>query len=730
MPRIPSIAPQAIGTQPLSAPGIEPVQDQTGRQLQALGGAVAEAGLGGASALQRMQVVYDDGKTAQADALAAEAVEKGLYSPDGGYLNLQGERAIGKSREEAFTAISKELTRIGTTLDNDAQRTVYAEQSARRLREASFKADVHEANQKRVFAIGSLKARGDIVMKDAVDHYGTAEYEVQRAAFLDIVDRLVDLQGGGEDEKKLGRLNALSTLNSENIQQLVEQQDPVRAKELLDKAVKAGELQPDAQRKMTALVGKAMVEDQAYTVARDAQRATGTLTDQLDLLQKQADEGTIPVEVYKAARQQVEHDAEVRQRDEGRRHAQALQQAVEWAQSGSPLTPQLAQALDDTGQAWKYDALVDAGGLYRTTGYGFRELQTISQDRLLAFPTADAVFSYYRTEMDNDDLGRMVAKWHAAQVASGRADQRSQQQQQADLVNATLADESEYYFRRLPGSDPNWTDIPKHKQAQLAEWKRNFRIEVNAIGREKGLKEATTEVYEAAYERIVKRNREMGTKADGDAAVLEALTLGERETATIQLSPRVAKRLGKDTFTLRRADKELLDRAAAALAEELGTQEEIPMALVYNRAAEFVAAENEEQQKVVTDARARGMNLMSERVRSAVDNPEIAKRAWRMANERGGGLASPEGYRSRWTGKVLEPSESALQRATMEVMMDSFGWALADEFGIEREEMWDAIAHNYRAARIEKRRSEGGKSDLESYLDSAPVTPTPMRKAP
>jgi len=466
------------------------------------------------------------------------------------------------------------------------------------------------------------------------------------------------------------------------------------------------------------------VDAQAQTLADTTMASTGSLVGTYDEIQRQFREDGLDVRVRDRALARADADATRRRQAVESERKSALSEALEWTAQGSPLTPVQHANLEATGQLWKYEAIMESGGNVVTSGFGFHALHTATAEDLLQFKSPDEVWNHYRTEMDNDALPRMVAKWHAAHEAAGNASMRSADQQQKDLVNARFDDEAEYYYMRLPESDPNWTEIPKDRAASVTAWKRSYRLEVNRLGREKGAKEATTEVYREAFDSLMDKQRRANVTIDGKPVTLGALTPGEMARASVQLGPEVARKLGSKQFDVRLATPDRLVRARQALVDEL--QFEPTEQMVYSRAAEFVAEENQAQRDVVLSANARGEALMAERVRSALDNPDMLKKAWRAANaiEGGGGYATPSGYVSKWDGQVIEPSREGIDRALQEQMMDAFGWKLADEFGIERDAMWDRIGVTMQAMRISKAKQAGQGAGWESRYD----TPTPVRR--
>lgn len=700
MPRIPSFAPQAVGTQPLAAPTVSPVADQAGQQLQQLGNATANAGIAGVSVFQRLQREYDDAKAAQGFALAAEAVEKGMYAPDGGYMTLQGQAALGKVREQKFLDIKKEVDRIATTLDSEEQRVIYSEQSSRLLREAAFKADVHQANQTRAFAIGSAKAKGDIALKSAVDHYGTKEYEVQRAIFLDTVDQLVELQGGSPEELQAARSNAVSVLHSETVQQLVSQGEVSRAAALMQEAGK--DIEPETRRKLDGLVRNAGIDDQAQKLADSTMATTGSLVGAYDEIERLYREEGLPVEVRDRAKERAEQGVQQRRRAEESAKKAALSDALEWTAQGSPLTPQMRSALEQSGQLWKYEAVVESGGLIQTSPYGFRELHTATDEDLLRFKSPDEVWNHYYTELSNEDRPNMVAKWHRANEASGRAALRSAEQAQQDAIALNFDEEALFHFRRRPDVPDDWSPKGKDNRvspAMFDTWKRSLRITANQITGTAGLKDVNTKIVTEAADSLL-RPGNLQVLVDGTLRDRAALTTEQFQAGRVALSPDVAKRLGTEYFDVQvntdpQQPDRLFNEATAALEKALGADAQFSEQDVYDQMAAIVAARNEEQLAVVGREKAKGRALISEQLASMMDDPDVGRAMFLRVNPNYATARQQKPSEVRVTESIgtligIEDPKRMKDQAFAAIARERLR-SIADSYSMTAEELDDAI---------------------------------------
>lgn len=419
MPTIPQITPQAVGTQQLAAPRVAPFQDQSGQQMQDAGIALARAGVVGVSAIRELQSEYDDAKIQQGDALAAEAIEKAMYAPDGGLLTLRGQAALGKVRKDKFTELDKELQRIGTTLDSDAQRKAYDLMSGQRMRDARFRADVHEAEQTRAFSIGSLEARGEILKADAINSYGTADYGKHRAAFLDVVDRLTALKGGGDDEKKAAQRQAISALVGDNVQQLVERGAVSDARSLL--AREGDAIEPRIRTGLEKLVRQATVDEQSFQAARFIESKETNLVKQIEALRQlhEAEPQGFPIEVLDAAEQRLRATESTNYQNEARVGNEAMQQAEAYATKNriktyAQLPLEIRHNLEATGRSMATEVWLEQGMQNVTTTRGTEIMRRALDPQYLRATPLEVLQAATRSDLSRRDGDTLTAAWYEA----------------------------------------------------------------------------------------------------------------------------------------------------------------------------------------------------------------------------------------------------------------------------------------------------------------------------
>ena len=160
----PDFAAPSVGLQSQQSGGrsssrVVPYQDQRIRQTQELAQTVQGIGTEVMRCGQQLSAEYDDAKVKRGDNRLADVIRKELEDPTNGYPNQVGEKAIGKTREDAFKRIEQQAQSL---MQGDGQRHPAAGvsmQVERQMRQALGRADEHEARQTKAFAIGQTKPR-------------------------------------------------------------------------------------------------------------------------------------------------------------------------------------------------------------------------------------------------------------------------------------------------------------------------------------------------------------------------------------------------------------------------------------------------------------------------------------------------------------------------------------------------------------------------------------------
>lgn len=602
------------------------MQDATAEQAQAQGRAMQQFGQSIGAMAGDLQDEYDAAKVNKA-MLAAESV---LDDEIGGYLGTVGEQATGDAADKALAAARKRLQPLQMGLDNERQRRVFQDAAERRSMQWTQRATKHRDTQTREFAFGMYTAQAQAAGMRAVATVGQPEFLDNKAQMLASVDNAADVQGLGEDQKKLLRLGATTKMHENIIGNLVQGGHATAARDYLSGA--AGEVDPGTLTKLQKLVENAGIDDQAQTLADSSVASAGTLVGALDEIQRQYSAGGIDVRVRDRAMDRARMDVQQRRAAVESDRKNALSEALEWTAGGSPLTPQMHVALEATGQLWKYEALQESGGNYRTTGYGFRALHTATDADLLAFKSPDEVWNHYRTEMSNDELPLMVAKWHKANEAAGKASLRSAEQAQKDAIALNFDEEALYHFRRQPDVPDDWSPKGKDNRvspAMFETWKRNLRITANQLTGKAGLADTNTKIVTEAADSLL-RHGHLQVIVDGTVRNKASLTTEQFQGGKVALSPDVAKKIGTDYFDIRlntdpNQPDALFLEATDQLLGRFGKDAQFTEQDVYDQMASIVAARNTEQLAVVAREKSKGSILVGDRLMALVDDPDVGR---------------------------------------------------------------------------------------------------------
>lgn len=426
MPRIPDFAAPSVGLQSqqsggaLQSPRVVPYQDQSIRQGQELSQTVQGIGTEMMRHGQQLSAEYDDARVKQGDNRFADVIRKELEDPNAGYLNQVGEKAIGKSREDAFKRIEQQAQSLMQGMDNDTQRQSFAMQVERQMRQALGRADDHEARQTKAFAIGQTKGRVDSLSMEALRSVGTAQFGTVKGAMVKETQALLSLAGIPIDSEqgKNAILGVTTDLHDQAIRGMVEQ-DPQGARAYL--AEHRAEIAPDKANALTGLVRTASIHQEGDALAREVQ-GKGDLMQQWALIDARQD---LSVEARDDAKQRAQRNEAVAYQSEQRGAAQALADLQVWTQNNmpeageiGPVAPPPAALIEQArkyGVADDYDLWAKNGGQYVTTARGANIMLAMPDATLAGFRSEQDVVGAFRNSMSDTDLGRFVARWRSLQ---------------------------------------------------------------------------------------------------------------------------------------------------------------------------------------------------------------------------------------------------------------------------------------------------------------------------
>ena len=337
---LPNGAQEPSGAPSLSAAGVARVQDNTGDVLQAAADGLQ--GLG--SAVSAVETMYDEAKAKEAAALLGDGIETQMLNPDSGYLHTLGQDAIGGRRKAAFGAIREQWASLRNGLTTERQKQNFDTQAKRMIADVTFRADVHEARQTRIFNVATAAAREERERRDSLAFVGTEEFEVRLGAIQEEVDRQTELAGFSpeSDVGKMARLKSSTKTHALATKALI---DVGRASVAQAYLARYGDqIDPAERSTMESLVRRATVNEQAFALSQ-AIAATGKpINEQIAMVDRRVGKeapvevlgsvvATLPpisVEVRDEAVSRLEHAERVRQQGRAEDARAAMVEAESW----------------------------------------------------------------------------------------------------------------------------------------------------------------------------------------------------------------------------------------------------------------------------------------------------------------------------------------------------------------------------------------------------------------
>ena len=424
MPRIPDFAAPSVGLQSqqsggaLQSPRVVPYQDQSIRQGQELSQTVQGIGTEMMRHGQQLSAEYDDARVKQGDNRFADVIRKELEDPNAGYLNQVGEKAIGKSREDAFKRIEQQAQSLMQGMDNDAQRQSFAMQVERQMRQALGRADDHEARQTKAFAIGQTKGRVDSLSMEALRSVGTAQFGTVKGAMVKETQALLSLAGIPIDSEqgKNAILGVTTDLHDQAIRGMVEQ-DPQGARAYL--AEHRAEIAPDKANALTGLVRTASIHQEGDALFQSI-KGKGDLLEQMNMVDSNQ---SISPEARAIAKQQLQQYEAIAYQTEQRGARKAIEDLQNWTRLNredpnmvGPVAVPPAQMIEDArkyGVLDDYTVWVKNGGQNETTARGSNLLLGLSDAALRGLSTREDVVKAFRSDLDDAGMTKMLARWES-----------------------------------------------------------------------------------------------------------------------------------------------------------------------------------------------------------------------------------------------------------------------------------------------------------------------------
>lgn len=695
MPRIPLPSVQQTTSQAgqFSAPGVVPFQDTTGQQLQQAGQAMQQSGAQVSAMAAELQDQYDEARAKEADLALAYDVDTHV----GGYLQSVGKDATGDARQKALDAVQERRRSIEAGLGNDMQRRMFRQAADSRLLRASSVSGAHEARQTRVFAGSQAAARAEAAGREAFDALMANDmegFQDKKGLMLREVDAAATITGAGDDEKANLRLGATTQLHASIVKKLVDGGHATPARDYLEGA--KDEIAPEARTQLEGLVKNATRDEEAFHAANYyANRYPGDLLAQVDGIRGEAlrEKDPLAVEIVDRAIARLEKDAARRNEETYRVKRDVLTEAQDWIRAGNQLTPEMRENLKRTNQQWKLDAWEEANGASHTSDYGRRAWLTVSDDELLAMGSPEAVFDHYNTEVDTPKLEYLMSRYRQAAAARGQAVARTAEQEQKDVYAVDFRNEALFQFRRLAEVPDGWALSDRKEDAVMRSrfetFERNLKLQAEQLAKDRKEAYPRRQTINDAGDQIIRST----TYVDdgGKPRSVSTMTNEQVQRAMVRITPEVAKETGQEFFDMNQAPPEAMKAVRDELKKELNGVEPDEQ-LIWDRLAKKYADANVTRYDSQLAAVQRGVHLLFDRYTQSKNDPAMVQKAWKLANSRHGGYGSAGGRVDPWTGKLIQPTKAEMDRAMAELLMDEFGWKLADAYGVSRDVAFDVLS--------------------------------------
>lgn len=418
--RLPSVRRDAGGLSALDGARVVPFEDQRGKQIEALGQSVQQAGLVTQQIAQEWQHQVDSAELKRADNLMADALRAATTD----YQSKLGSDAIA-GRDAAMKSLQDAREKVLKTLRTESQRDLFGPAADRRLIAAKDEMERHGLQQARVFQEGETQARAEGARVDAVRTAGTPEFELHRGLMLQQVDELARLRGLPSDSALAQgmRLKATTDLHSAVIAGMADQ-EPQRAAAYLRKA--QGEIEPGRAAQLGQVVQRAGVADESLRLTNrilaEAAGQDGALDMGLALgIADATFKGNrINADVYDATVDRLRRENLVRREQLASKVNEAQDAAESWLQQNPDKGPQALPAgiytmLERHGKLAEINAFADRGRRV-TDPQALDEALAIAPGSV----SAQELRARYRGRLSPEDLA-VVLSTHAIGAGKGSA---------------------------------------------------------------------------------------------------------------------------------------------------------------------------------------------------------------------------------------------------------------------------------------------------------------------
>lgn len=671
MPRIPTQGLSGQMTGRLQAGEVVPFQNQAPQQMQQFGRALEFTGANVAALGADIEAENDAARVKEA-VKQFRAFSQAQLSTKDGYRARYGKEAQDTYQETSDGFRQRKDSLYGA-LQNDQQRQMFSDAADAILEQSRATMDGHYAQQTRAYNISET----DAALKTELEGYAESRDPASLSRVRQQVEEFADLARYGPEQRERAMKEALAQAHAGAFDTLIAGEDTDGARAYLSQH--GGDMGSATRTRAEGLLRKAVHLEKVQRIGDELIDKGGTLMEQLDAVRRMS-EGENP-RVSAAVRadleRRLEHAADRRRAEESRSAVEALTTAQEWAATGSPLTPEMAQALEDTGQAWKFDAWLNQDQGWQTSGYGFRSLTTMPDQELLRFKSADEVFDTFRTEMSDKHLAVMVGRWQGAMEAAGKSYAAQQAALGKDAFEVTQHKQILHWFRKLPEIPENLEKPDGDQVAMFDRFERAVVMEANRMA--KG-RQATMADLDAAAKVVM----ETKVYVDGAERTRDTLTTGELDASTVRTPLGDIDVNVATPERIEAARRKLLlsnqERVAAGKPAQQITEEKI-----YTQVKATIDEENRQVRADRGSERRRAFQLLAARVAAAREDAAFL-REWRDPRRR---------YTATdiWGRSVQRsaPDQRTAEDKFADLTMTRFGTAIGEQFDVTDDEMREQI---------------------------------------
>jgi hypothetical protein len=445
MPTVPvydtPVVDMAAGSMPVfQAPGVEPMRDVAGRQISESGQMLMKSGLAIKKLADEINFDLAEAGAKQDTNKLSDKIRNIVVE----YNKLTGKEAVesrdkyAKQIEDAIVGITDEVKNTDQPKGYTALRQqLFANAANTRRQVAIGQLDSHYLPQLKNWQIGEAKsaihnsindtavAAGDwkVPTGNYAKFKGTLIVNVDDLAFKSGITKIDDkgnkvVDTDSQQYKELMR-TSLTALHSDVIKNFVSKDQDGLAAEYL-KAFK-GEIAADKLDELTKMVEVGSSKDTSLKLAMSM---TGTLNEQLALLESKYKKGEITSTVYDMTRQRVEHNWNVQQQGRAQWEKGLIGSAQDWLLKNpekgiTDMPTEMYNNLKNTGHLGSIQAFAKSGR-FDNDPKTWGQIMSMPTTTL-AEMTTDQFYVKYRGKLDDAHLEQGMAMVANARGEAGGA---------------------------------------------------------------------------------------------------------------------------------------------------------------------------------------------------------------------------------------------------------------------------------------------------------------------